>query len=123
MNNTTILVIGQDYNGINIPIDATTFHYYGHTAGDYYAGKKEADAFISFVPSSELDAAQIVADLKNILNLNVDKDKYVFLRTTFESYESDQRPRISVRLPSGYAGLHNPAMFYSRSNYSGIHRF
>ncbi len=123
MKNIVILVLHQDYNGINIPIDPTSLSFSGHTAGDYYSGTSTHDCFISFVPISELDASQIAEDLKNKLSLTVDKDKYVHLRTTFDSYESDKRPRISVRLPSGYAGLHNPASFGTRAQFRGMSKY
>lgn len=123
MNKPIILVLHQDYNGINIPIDPTSLSFSGHTNGDYYTGTDRVDCFLSFIPVSKLDASQIAEDLKNKLSLTVDKDKYVHLRTTFDSYESDKRPRISVRLPSGYAGLHNPAGFSTRAEFRGLSKY
>lgn len=104
---TVILNLGEKFNGMRIPIDASSFSFYGHVAET-----ELKDARISFIPIQEgRTAEEIAEDIRNVLKYNVDKSKYAGMRIPYE-HESDQRLRVWVRLPSGYGGISEPSMFH-----------
>lgn len=108
--NVVTLVIGEKYQNTKVKIDITSFHYFGMTL--YSIKETELDSYISFVLEDIEKSDEIVETLRKQLKLNVEKEKYVKIRREFSEYEKDKRPRISVRLPSGYENLSSPPHFY-----------
>jgi hypothetical protein len=101
----------EKYNYV-LPIDITSFVYYGGTE-EYRDGREDSKIVFRLEESDTIvqDSEFIVEKLRENLKLNVDKNKYVTIRTKFEDYETDKRPVIGVRLPRGIMGLCNPAHF------------
>lgn len=110
-NNAITLYIGEKYK-YSVLIDITTFCYYGHVEN----GKQE-DCEISFRQPDlpHVNPTLTVSEMRQSLakNLNVKPEEYVRLRNP-ENHDEDHRPIISVRLPSGIAGIRNPAQFEFR---------
>lgn len=105
-----ILVIGEKYQNVKIDIDISTFHYFGMV--QYAVSDAKKDSSICFRLTDVEKTDEVVQMLKDKLTLTVDKNEYVKVRKDFEAYESDQRPRITVRLPSGYENIASPAEFH-----------
>jgi hypothetical protein len=103
-----ILRLSEYFPGVEILIDPSTLNYYGGTR-DYNDGKE--DSSISFRLADPSKTAEVVELLKTALKLNVDKEKYVVGRYTFENYQTDKRPYIWSRLYGGMRGLANPSQF------------
>lgn len=105
----TDLILQENFNNLIVPdIDMNTFNYYGGIR-DYTDGKE--DSSISFRLNNNDNIDEIVQSIKDNLKLNVTKDEYVVCRKERESYETDKRPSIWIRLSSGLRGLSHPASF------------
>jgi hypothetical protein len=118
MNKSITLKLSEVYNHVELDIDITSFSCYCPTLGYDYADMRD-DVTISFRLSYPEESIHTLGVLSDSLKLNVDKAKYVILRTKFEDWESDKRPRFSVRLPSGYRGIVNPSEFRFIENIKG----
>ena len=111
--NIVTLVIGEKYQNTKINIDISSFNYGGNV--EYAIDDRKRDSIISFVLADVEKTDEIIQLLKDKLTLTVDKDIYVRARKEFTKYDSDHRPRIIVRLPSGYENIASPSDFHFRS--------
>ncbi len=100
-------------------VDITTFNYFGNT--DYY-DHNDPKSFnvITFklekhnTLSDSANADIVFEQLKSQFNLNTDYVKvetYLQMKTEFEDYESDKRPKIIIYFRNGSKGLVNPPYF------------
>lgn len=103
-----LLVLDEKYSHIRILIDAATLSYQGNTR-EYTDAKADSSLFFRLADDSQ--AHRVFMELTQALTYTVVKSEYIRLRTEFEDYETDKRPRFFVRLPSGYKGIGDPSAF------------
>lgn len=111
--NIVTLVIGEKYQNAKIDIDISSFNYGGMV--QYAIDDRKRDSVISFVLADIEKTDMVVQMLRDKLTLTVDKEIYVRSRKEFTKYDSDHRPRVIVRLPSGYENIASPPDFHFRS--------
>lgn len=106
-----IIVFCNAFPRIDIgDVDMSTFSYHGSTEGYPYGDSKTFN-FIGFVAEN---AHEVVEKIKATFQLNPERCKsedYIWVKTKFESYETDKRPRIGIKFESGMAGMRNPPSF------------
>ena len=93
-------------------IDPSTLCFYGATEGYDYHNAKSMNR-ISFVLQNSEDTDKVVEEVKSSFRYsNSNVNDYIKVKDTFESWESDTRPRITILERTGMRGLKNPIEFY-----------
>jgi len=103
----------NSFNTIKVDIDVTTFNFYGSTE-DYNYDDEQSFNSVGFTLSDISKTNEVFEEIKSLFKLNPEYCKvedYVKLRTEFESYRKDKRPRISIKFKSGHKGSTNPPEF------------
>lgn len=109
--NIVYLQLPEEYGNHIVAIDATTFQLYSNTTG-YHWNDIESFMFTSFILADLNECESIIEQLKATITKNYpnkDEDLYVKLRTKFDSYVVDKRPRITLRITPGIKGIRNYA--------------
>lgn len=105
-------VVTQAFKSLLIEgIDPSTLSFYGPING-YSASDNKDYSSISFVA---YNAVEQVEKIRKSFQLNPEHNKvedYISVRTEFEEYRTDKRPRITIRLDNGLRGMRNPPEFH-----------
>ncbi len=92
-------------------IDPASLNFFGAINGYDYNDPKSLNG-ISFVLNTPDLTATVVEEIKSTFRYAQSKpEDYIKVRDTFEDYESDKRPRITILVGNGSRGLKNPLEF------------
>lgn len=100
------------FETLKIEIDPCSLRYYGNTEDYDYKDKKSYNT-LSFVLADSAKIEEVMTYIKGKFQLmNSDVNDYVTLRTEFDEYTTDKRPRITIWFKPGSKGWSNPPEFY-----------
>lgn len=106
-----LIIFESAFKKCDFLIDPSTLYFYGSTEDYDYDNPRRMNS-ISFVLEDHKMTDQIVQEIKSTFRYsNSDVNDYIKVRTKFEDYEKDQRPRIAILERSGSKGMKNPLAF------------